>query len=758
MKRMGFSLSLLVCLLLVVSACSRNPEVKKKKYLESGQRYFEQEKYNEAAIQFSNAIQVDNKFADAHYQLSRALLKLGQWRGGYSELQRTVELQPDNMKAQLDLGNVLLAARKFPEADEKVELVLGKEPNNVDAMALSANIAAAQGKPDESLELIKKAIQLDPRKSQLYTNLAILQLNARKAVEAEESLKKAAELDSKSAAPLLMLAEYYQGQQRVPEAEQYFQKAVQAEPQKLNSRVMLARFYLMQGKRGDAEQVVVQAKRDLANDPKAYRSLADFYLSVGDVDKALTEFAALYKDHPKDAALARSYAELLLNRRKFDEAGAVISELLRRNRSDVDAMILQGRLQLAQNNPKDAINSIQGALKTEPDSAPGHFYLGVAFDVTGENSRAEAEWRESSRLRPDYIEAQRALGTVAARKNDLDLLSQSAAQIIRLQPFDPSGYIMRASAELGHKENEKAEADLQKAIEVAPKNPIGYIKLAEFRASQKNFVESEKYFQQALHFGPNLEALQGLSGVYVAQKQAAKAMALLNQAIVADPNSSGLHTVLGSLQANNKDLSAAEVSFQKAVDLEKKNTAAYAALFTVQVGMGAKDKALATAHTWFDNNPSDVRGCVAAGGLEQQKGNLAEAERLYQKALQIVPDYPPAANNLAYLMLQRGGNIDVALSLAQTAVRGMPDSPNAADTLGWAYYNKGAYPSAVEALEQAARRVPNNAEYRYHLGLAYQKNNNLAKAKVELEKVLQLDPKFPQAKEVRENLDVVKRS
>jgi tetratricopeptide (TPR) repeat protein len=142
--------------------------------------------------------------------------------------------------------------------------------------------------------------------------------------------------------------------------------------------------------------------------------------------------------------------------------------------------------------------------------------------------------------------------------------------------------------------------------------------------------------------------------------------------------------------------------------------------------------------------------------MEQEKGDLGEAEKLYQKALQIHPDYPPAANNLAYLMLQRGGNPDVALGLAQTAMRGMPDSPNAADTLGWAYYKKGVYRSAIDSLEQAARKVPNNPEYRYHLGLAYQKNHDREKAKAEFEKVLQIDPKFPQAEEVRQNLELVK--
>jgi len=41
------------------SGCSRDPNVRKQKYFESGQRYFEKGKYREAAIQYGNAVQVD---------------------------------------------------------------------------------------------------------------------------------------------------------------------------------------------------------------------------------------------------------------------------------------------------------------------------------------------------------------------------------------------------------------------------------------------------------------------------------------------------------------------------------------------------------------------------------------------------------------------------------------------------------------------------------------------------------------------------
>jgi len=60
-----------ICLgLALLAGCSQDPNVKKRKLLESGQRYFDKGQYQEAAIQFENAIQVDDRFADAHYKLA----------------------------------------------------------------------------------------------------------------------------------------------------------------------------------------------------------------------------------------------------------------------------------------------------------------------------------------------------------------------------------------------------------------------------------------------------------------------------------------------------------------------------------------------------------------------------------------------------------------------------------------------------------------------------------------------------------------
>src|SRR3984885_12790820 len=113
---------LLACSLLTAlcTGCSRDPNIRKQKYLDSGEKYAAEGKYREAVIQFRNAILIDSRFAHAHYDLSQAYLKLGDSNDAFQELTRSVELAPDNYRAHTDLVNLLIGTRN-PEYLKKAE-------------------------------------------------------------------------------------------------------------------------------------------------------------------------------------------------------------------------------------------------------------------------------------------------------------------------------------------------------------------------------------------------------------------------------------------------------------------------------------------------------------------------------------------------------------------------------------------------------------------------------------------------------------
>jgi tetratricopeptide (TPR) repeat protein len=253
------------------------------------------------------------------------------------------------------------------------------------------------------------------------------------------------------------------------------------------------------------------------------------------------------------------------------------------------------------------------------------------------------------------------------------------------------------------------------------------------------------------------DALRGLVNLYLAQKQTDKAIAAANSQIALSPNNSGFYSLLGSLFAQKKDYKAAEPALKKAIELDKHNPDAVATLGTVQSAQGDEDAALATYTSGVKDNPNVAALYILMGGVYEKKHDLEKAKSAYQNALQIKRDDPVASNNLAYLLLQTSGNADLALRLAQTARRGLPDLSNVADTLGWAFYQKGVYRSAIEMFQEAIKlgaknKEPDNALYHYHLGLAYAKDAQPVLAKQHLERVLKIDPKYPDADDIKKQL------
>src|SRR6267142_1150912 len=128
----------LLLFVLFSAGCNRDP----KKFLAKGNASFDQGKFPEALIYYGRAIQLDPRYAEAHFKLAQTQIKLSSLAAAFGELRRTVELQPDNWEAQLDLGRLQLVAGQKQEAKERAQLVLKANPANVEAQLLLSNADA----------------------------------------------------------------------------------------------------------------------------------------------------------------------------------------------------------------------------------------------------------------------------------------------------------------------------------------------------------------------------------------------------------------------------------------------------------------------------------------------------------------------------------------------------------------------------------------------------------------------------------------
>ena len=239
---------LLVLTALTFVGCRRNPEKAKQKYLDSGMKYMDNKQYEAASIQFKKAIQVDPKFAEAHYQLAEASLKLEHWGEGFREMSQAVELDPNNLKARIALGDFYLAGGKYPEAEEQAKAILERDPNNADGYRLLGAVQLAQKQIPEAIASYTKAIAAEARSGPgAYLNRGIA----------------------------------YASSNQMPEAEADFRKAISVDPKNLDAYASLARFYVFSGHADKAIEVLQQGIKANPDEPANYLRLASIVHRIG---------------------------------------------------------------------------------------------------------------------------------------------------------------------------------------------------------------------------------------------------------------------------------------------------------------------------------------------------------------------------------------------------------------------------------------------------------------------------------------------
>jgi tetratricopeptide (TPR) repeat protein len=128
-------------------------------------------------------------------------------------------------------------------------------------------------------------------------------------------------------------------------------------------------------------------------------------------------------------------------------------------------------------------------------------------------------------------------------------------------------------------------------------------------------------------------------------------------------------------------------------------------------------------------------------GMVRERGKRwPQAERDFQRALELNPDQPYVLNYLGYTWIDKGLNLEEALEMVRKAVSLRPQDGDITDSLGWAYYRLGDYDQAVKYLERAVELRPEEPVIHDHLGDAYWKVGRKREARFQWAHARDLDP------------------
>jgi tetratricopeptide (TPR) repeat protein len=770
----------LTALLLFTAACSRDPNVLKKKYLDSGNKYFEQKKYKEASIMYRNAINKDKRYGEAYYKLALTDLQLGQVSTAYQSLRRAVELlkkgTPNADDATLKLSEIMLmaaqgntkeSAQLIQEVQPMVDGLLQRNPKSWEGHKLSGDLALLgatrffrDGKAPEAKAQVQKAIEeyRTALGSKPGDNVITLALGRTLALdgetgEAEGMFKSLVAKDKTNLNGYVELYRIYVSQKKLPEAEAILKAAIAAVPKDTSMRLMLAQFYYGTHRQDDLVRMLNDMKKDLKSFPSAYFQSGDFYVRVNQLDQALREYEAGIKADSKNTnAYLKREIEVYIRQNNIQMAQSKNTQILKNDPKDPEAKGLQATFLIDKGDIETAQNELQSVVTARPGNWVARFNLGRTYFAKNQFQQAQQQFQKCIELNPNYLPARYALTQVAIVLQSYDEAVRQADEILKIRPDSVQGRVMKAAALQRQSKYDEARKILNEVLDKNPKQVETLLELGVLDLNQKKNKDALEHFKRAYEAAPgNIRGLLGESKALLADGQADKSVDLIRQAAQKTP-SFELQRELGNAQMAARQFDPAIGTYSALVngttDMKLKGDL-WSRIGECYRFKGDYDKSIQYMEMSAKALPDNAAIATNLALLYEAKQDETHARTYYEKALKIDPNNPLVLNNLAYLITETNGDFTLALSYATQAKQRLPNFLEVKDTIGWIYMKKNMPESAIDELKPLVQQAPLNPIYHYHYAMALNQKGDTVNAKAECQLALANRPNKQLESEVR---------
>ena len=749
---------------IALTACSSHS---RQKHITLGEDYLRQRQFQAAVMEFRAASDIDKESADAHWGLARAFENLGQYNETVGELRETARLAPNNLEAKTKLGTYYLidAPPNIGETETLIEDIFARDPNFVEGFVLKASLLAAQKRSEQEItDVLNQAVAVNPNRTETYLSFARYYIKINKPHDAEQSIVKGITVNGNSPIGYLEYGRFLSYAARPTEAEAQFIKATEVEPKNIEARESLAESYLAQRKYDRAESAYQQLVEVLGNSPESRLQLGNFYATAGREDDAVKVFSEIIAEKPEYVRARYRLGELHLDRRENAKVLEQTDELLKMNDDDTEALMLRARVSMQDNKPEEAVKDLEDVLKKQPSQKNALFYMTQARLALGQTDQARAFIGDLEKYHPNFLKTKLLKIQASFSGGEPETALRQANELLNaveksypnqetnaqaLQELSVRALTARGLAYLELGKLPEARIDLQAVHNKSPNSSAAMVNLAKVAIAEKNLTDAANLYEKALTAdAKNFDALSGLVNIHIKQKQFEAATARVNRIIEAaapTDSTAALHYLNAVIYTAQNNSAAAENELKRAMEMDANYLPAYSSYAAMLIARGETDAAVAQYRKIVEKKPS-AASYTLIGMLEDARNNTSEAEKNYRCALEVAPDSPIAANNLAWLISNNQGNLDEALTLAQAVVNKNQTNAGFYDTLGWIYYKKDLYSPAVEqfkkavALDEAETAKSGNqtnSAYRLRLGMALASAGDKLSAKREVEVSLQ---------------------
>lgn len=216
------------------------------------------------------------------------------------------------------------------------------------------------------------------------------------------------------------------------------------------------------------------------------------------------------------------------------------------------AMLLLGVAQRRGGQHEAALNTLESLATSQPNWAAAQYELGLALIDAKASDAAVACLRRAVRLKPDMIEAWRALGDELTSSGDVAGADAAYAQQIKASIHDPR--LMAAGAALCENRIPEAEALLRAHLKNFPTDVAALRMLAEVAARLRRFEDAETLLTRALELAPSFApARHNYAVVLHRQNKSLEALRETESLLATEPHNPGYKNLKAAILARLGD-------------------------------------------------------------------------------------------------------------------------------------------------------------------------------------------------------------
>ncbi len=745
----------LASVILSTSGCS-SPEQKKQEAYQKALEYIENNKSEAAIIELKNAIQIDPKFAEAHYQLGKLYLETGIPAKAYEEYVRAADLNPKNIDANLKAAQFYLLAQDKESSRKRINQVLKVDPKNEEALILLANIELRDGKSYAAIKIVNSFGEETEKSPRLLNLLGRIYATEKKWQKAEESFKKALALDKENLTHYMMLLRFYEERQDKGSVEKLLKNMATLFPEEPQVYILTARYFETTQQFDKVEPLLRKVIALSPDSALPMLQLITYKEQRGKIVEALAVAKEAQAKFPEDKNINICIASLLFDQQQFEESKKILDSVLAKDANLPTAQILAGRFLSHEQKYQQASENFQKIIEEYPKWSKPYYYLGLNQFFNGAIEQSETALAKALELDKSEAKYFAFMAKIQLAKRNFVETRNNAMTALRLNPQNIRAAILLGKALIGLNEYKQAVSILTQLEELLPDDITILESLAIATLGSKNKKDGEKYLDKLLALDPAHS--RGLA-LYLGLKfprDIKGATSFMRNQLKKAPKDVRILFMLSNMLRSQGEMKEALQYLDIARQQEPDNAQIYLATARVHIADGKLEKALEQYKKALKQQPRYIPALTGVAGILEARGEIEEAEKYYNKVLEIAPEHALAANNLAWIIAeQEAGDLGRALQLSMIAKQASPDNIQIIDTLGWVHFKRKAYSLAISQFQLALEKSPGDPTVLYHLALAYDANKQRKLAQKTLEQI-DMQKDFPDKKQVQELIEKLK--